>query len=350
VRRLPAQVDLLPFETFDSWCARVLKANAITSFELQDILIEARFFRVPESNLRSAGWASLDTYLPELVMVTGQSLVALERSRFEHWQPKRCHHLPLSPLLWLEHLWLFHQFCPQCLAEDPVPYARRAWFSPLVFACSRHRCPLLVACRSCSHPFASLDWRPYIPPKDRPARSCKASHKQHAVLSLDDASLFKGEQLQQFLYWECGAIPGFLPFQNEAWFGEITRREWEVFALWLMLPAVKNSANYAPRYSLREQLMPELLFEVANLSLRSECVLTVINLLEGVERRFEDTLSAVDPWLESDWALQRCLEAGFEQAALIELFYLGPLELRRSGLAPDWGACWRRVKSKSVGL
>jgi predicted nucleic acid-binding protein len=63
VRRLPAQVDLLPFETFDSWCARVLKANAITSFELQDILIEARFFRVPESNLRSAGWASLDTYL-----------------------------------------------------------------------------------------------------------------------------------------------------------------------------------------------------------------------------------------------------------------------------------------------
>lgn len=41
------------------------------------------------------------------------------------------------------------QYCPRCLAEDPVPYFRRAWRLGLFCACIRHKTVLLDRCAYC---------------------------------------------------------------------------------------------------------------------------------------------------------------------------------------------------------
>jgi len=41
------------------------------------------------------------------------------------------------------------QYCPRCLAEDPVPYFRRAWRIGLFCSCIRHETVLLDRCAYC---------------------------------------------------------------------------------------------------------------------------------------------------------------------------------------------------------
>jgi hypothetical protein len=45
-----------------------------------------------------------------------------------------------------------HQaWCPQCLAEDDVPYFRMLWDLDLATACHKHRCQLVQTCAQCGH-------------------------------------------------------------------------------------------------------------------------------------------------------------------------------------------------------
>ena len=45
-----------------------------------------------------------------------------------------------------------HQFCPQCLATDPIPYFRRVWRTAFVTVCPTHGCYLRDRCESCGSP------------------------------------------------------------------------------------------------------------------------------------------------------------------------------------------------------
>ncbi|MFA6062870.1 MAG: TniQ family protein [Gallionella sp.] len=46
------------------------------------------------------------------------------------------------------------QFCPQCLAEDHVPYFRKRWRVAFYTTCTKHNCMLHDRCPSCSAPVA----------------------------------------------------------------------------------------------------------------------------------------------------------------------------------------------------
>lgn len=44
------------------------------------------------------------------------------------------------------------QYCPKCLAEDPIPYFRRQWRLALVTYCPKHQIELYDACPGCDKP------------------------------------------------------------------------------------------------------------------------------------------------------------------------------------------------------
>lgn len=50
------------------------------------------------------------------------------------------------------HEWFGMQFCPECLATDPIPYFRKHWRLAMFTFCPRHNVQLYEACPGCGGP------------------------------------------------------------------------------------------------------------------------------------------------------------------------------------------------------
>ncbi|NJA90152.1 TniQ family protein [Rhodocyclus tenuis] len=72
--------------------------------------------------------------------------------------------------------WLLHgqQYCPLCLATDPIPYFRRRWRLSLSFACLEHSVLLMDNCPRCKAPisFHGGDFHSLSLPDKPPMTSC----------------------------------------------------------------------------------------------------------------------------------------------------------------------------------
>lgn len=53
-----------------------------------------------------------------------------------------------------------YRYCPQCLAEDLIPYWRLTWRMTHVYYCAHHRCELLNHCLTCGKALRAIDkWK-----------------------------------------------------------------------------------------------------------------------------------------------------------------------------------------------
>lgn len=112
--------------------------------------------------------------LRRLSLGTGVSLERAEQTGLNQYEgvlwPKYKHNGPLTWVLPIRRdgryrLGYGQQFCPQCLAEDKIPYFRRKWRLAFLVTCEKHHCYLSDACLTCgapvvfhTHDFGSQRW------------------------------------------------------------------------------------------------------------------------------------------------------------------------------------------------
>lgn len=153
----PAHPKLLPDELLSSWIVRTAEANGIRLYTLTLSLFGDRH----------TPWRwDIDRFAPswllkEFCQHTGTSYWSAYRATLTVYRGKLYPKLRGSGLLqWilpintygLNHQGFGQQICPQCLAEDQIPYFRRKWRIALYTYCPKHSCMLLDACPNCHAP------------------------------------------------------------------------------------------------------------------------------------------------------------------------------------------------------
>jgi len=165
-------------ELFSSWVIRLATANALKlkTFSRTKLDLPSDIWRHDVDRFANANMTSC------LAKVTGTpverafstTLAAYAGSLYEK-------HTAIGPQRWLLPVgkgstWVLHgqQYCPLCLATDPIPYFRRRWRLSLSFACLEHRVLLMDKCPRCSAPisFHGGDFHSLSLPDKPPMTSC----------------------------------------------------------------------------------------------------------------------------------------------------------------------------------
>lgn len=153
----PAHPKPLPDEILSSWIVRVAEANAIKLQTLCWMLF---------GNARSPWNRDVDRSAPKWLLKA-----ICEHTGTNYWD---AYHTTLTTyravlypgrqrsgqLRWILPVGTYamtrkgygQQFCPQCLAEDLMPYFRKAWRVALFTFCPAHQVMLYDACPSCGMP------------------------------------------------------------------------------------------------------------------------------------------------------------------------------------------------------
>lgn len=149
----------LPDELLSSWMLRLAWANG---FKVHTFYAE-QLGRHRQIWTRDIDHQAPDWLLEHLVNKSGVHRAQVEQTTlrsfesivFEKLNPNGCTRflLPIS---------IYHrsrrragqQYCPQCLAEDQVPYLRRHWRLSLSMVCVKHRLILEEQCPECHQPIA----------------------------------------------------------------------------------------------------------------------------------------------------------------------------------------------------
>lgn len=128
----------LPDEWLGSWLVRVASANHLSLSRLLFLMgitsAEHPPSQAVSEHLAKAGAVTL-TAIDEMTMTPDQVLTTIGSNRTTN----------IQPFLGVK----FLQFCPGCLATDPVPYIRRKWLQSTSVACDLHGGPLLDRCFHC---------------------------------------------------------------------------------------------------------------------------------------------------------------------------------------------------------
>lgn len=153
-RRWPAHPQPRPDESLTSWLVRVARANA-SKLSTWLAAEEGRF--VPRTNFDTLASPDLWSLLAERGAVVGGADAVHELTLVDDIA-RMGDHVAARWLLAVEGRVARpkHRWCPRCLAEDAVPYFRRAWRLEWVRWCPTHGTPLLDACPSCGE---HLDFR-----------------------------------------------------------------------------------------------------------------------------------------------------------------------------------------------
>ncbi len=158
-RLWPAHPKPLPDELLSSWIVRVAQANGIKLQTLCWMLF---------GNERSPWNRDVDRSAPKWLIKT-----ICEHTGTRYWD---AYHTTLTTyrtilypnrrrsgqLRWILPIRTFamtrkgygQQFCPKCLAEDQIPYFRKAWRVALFTFCPKHQVMLHDACPLCDVPVA----------------------------------------------------------------------------------------------------------------------------------------------------------------------------------------------------
>lgn len=153
----PAHPKPLPNELLSSWIVRVAESNVIKLQTLSWMLFgNARspwnrdIDRSAPHWLISAlsehtGCNYWEIYHTTLTTFRGRLFAKRRQSGQLHWI------LPVKNY-GMRHENFCQQFCPQCLAEDPIPYFRKQWRLMLFTYCPHHQIRLWDACPACGLP------------------------------------------------------------------------------------------------------------------------------------------------------------------------------------------------------
>lgn len=155
----PAHPKPFPDEILSSWIVRVAEANAIKLQTLCWMLF---------GNARSPWNRDIDRSAPKWLLKA-----ICEHTGTNYWDAYRTTLTTYRTVLYPSRQrsgqlrWILpvgthamtregygQQFCPQCLAEDEVPYFRKVWRVALLTFCPTHQVMLHDACPSCGAPVA----------------------------------------------------------------------------------------------------------------------------------------------------------------------------------------------------
>ena len=128
----------LPDEWLGSWLVRLAVANHLSLSRLLSLMGMTPTEHPPTQavgeKLAEAGAVTLAA-IDKMTVMPDQALTTIGSSRTTGSRP----------FLGVQ----FLQFCPVCLATDPVPYVRRTWLLNTAVACDLHGGPLLDRCPHC---------------------------------------------------------------------------------------------------------------------------------------------------------------------------------------------------------
>jgi len=157
-RPWPVRPVPLPNESMTSWLVRLSESNGVTvKTAIKSLVSGARTGFDPDQRppeefvkaLENRSLASLDqlnalTLLPFLAVL--QQFKTQVGSNQMPWKCKDSN----------VHRLIKNQFCPLCLAADPIPHFRLSWRLSFVTVCDRHRIPLWDCCPFCDGPLDLL--------------------------------------------------------------------------------------------------------------------------------------------------------------------------------------------------
>lgn len=154
--RWPVSVDPLPDEVLSSWLNRLALANGIAPRSFADVLGLRRGMWSPRLELRLprhvaallAHQTGVSDKSISAMSMTGDALMPLLLPLRENAARNRSS-------------WI--QYCPQCLADDDVPYFRRHWRLASRISCFEHGSGLRDRCPACRSGIASFDQGELIP-------------------------------------------------------------------------------------------------------------------------------------------------------------------------------------------
>lgn len=148
---LPVRLLPQPLESFTSLLQRNAEANRLTSLiGLYEALTLSPEYRTPRSNGRLIDHAPLSW--GQLPLVLDCPLSSLQATTF-HYLMERFGRLaqPHQTGIFLSgSLAKSLRYCPQCLAEQSVPYYLLPWRFTFLVGCAKHTCMLLDACPQCT--------------------------------------------------------------------------------------------------------------------------------------------------------------------------------------------------------
>lgn len=153
--RWPGRPRALPDETLSSWFQRLADANGLMPSELYHAVLPGGYLHSQDLDRT----ACIDL-MRELAARTGVEPRDLSGMTLARWRGRVYDEDDgRSRLAWVPPVGtdktrrcFGQQYCPHCLASDPVPYFRMEWRLQFVTACSQHKCLLADRCPSCSEP------------------------------------------------------------------------------------------------------------------------------------------------------------------------------------------------------
>jgi site-specific recombinase XerC len=154
---LPVHLKLLPDELLSSWLIRLAHAHGQ---KLQTFCAQL-FGRDKAIWNRDIDRLAPDWLVAKLSEVTATPIERIAAATLKSYGGYLYeHHQPNGNTRWILPLGVYHRThrnsgllcCPECLAEDVVPYFRRSWRLALKVACTKHKSWLIDCCPSCNSP------------------------------------------------------------------------------------------------------------------------------------------------------------------------------------------------------
>ena len=163
-RALPICPALFPDESLSSWVVRLADAHGMSVQALGSWLMGCGRQIFGEDVDRGA-WDELARALCDATGLARSELIAATLLGFEGalWG-EMSRRGPVRWVLPIVKSGTFRsgygvQYCPVCLATDPVPYFRLQWRLGFVVSCPLHGCLLSDRCERCGAPVAAHRWR-----------------------------------------------------------------------------------------------------------------------------------------------------------------------------------------------
>lgn len=154
---LPVHLKPLPDELLSSWLIRLAHAHGqkLQTFCAQLFSREKAIWNRDIDKL-VPDW--LVARLSEVTATSIERTIGATLEAYEGFLYER--HQPNGNTRWILPLGVYHRTrrnagllcCPECLAEDEVPYFRRSWRLALTVACTKHKSWLIDCCPSCNSP------------------------------------------------------------------------------------------------------------------------------------------------------------------------------------------------------
>lgn len=177
-RLLLARPRPLDDELFSSWVIRLAAANVLKlkTFSRKKLELPSDFWRHDVDRFANA---EVTSRLSKITGITNERAFLTTLAAYEGVLYEK--HTAIGPQRWLLAVgkgssWILHgqQFCPLCLATDPIPYFRRRWRLSLSFACLKHNVLLMDDCPQCNATisFHEGDFHQLTLPDKRPMTSC----------------------------------------------------------------------------------------------------------------------------------------------------------------------------------